>query len=70
MQGCGAGAHAKCTTRKRLGPEFPLVATNGARTGHDVARFLLAGASATEMTSAVMTRGFGAISEGIAELEG
>jgi dihydroorotate dehydrogenase len=45
-------------TRKRIGPDFPLLGTNGARSGLDVARFLLAGASAVEMTSAVMSGGF------------
>jgi dihydroorotate dehydrogenase len=45
-------------TRKRVGPGFPLLGTNGARSGLDVARFLLAGASAVEMTSAVMAGGF------------
>lgn len=47
-------------TRKRVGRDFPLLGTNGARTGLDVARFLLAGARAVEMTSAVMSGGFDA----------
>ncbi|HEV7268263.1 MAG TPA: dihydroorotate dehydrogenase [Falsiroseomonas sp.] len=46
-------------TRKRVGKDFPLLGTNGARSGLDVARFLLAGARAVEMTSAVMAGGFG-----------
>jgi dihydroorotate dehydrogenase (NAD+) catalytic subunit len=45
-------------TRKKLGVDFPLIATNGARSGLDVARFLLAGACATEITSAVFTGGY------------
>jgi dihydroorotate dehydrogenase len=45
-------------TRKRIGKDFPLLGTNGARSGLDVARFLLAGARAVEMTSAVMSGGF------------
>ncbi|PWS35002.1 dihydroorotate dehydrogenase [Falsiroseomonas bella] len=45
-------------TRKRVGKDFALLGTNGARSGLDVARFLLAGASAVEMTSAVMAGGF------------
>jgi dihydroorotate dehydrogenase len=45
-------------TRKRVGPDYPLLGTNGARSGLDVARFLLAGARAVEMTSAVMSGGF------------
>src|SRR5262249_11825527 len=40
-------------SRRRLGPAFPLIATNGARSGRDIARFLLAGAGAVQMTSAV-----------------
>lgn len=56
-------------TRKALGPAFPLIATNGARTGLDVARFLLAGASATEMTSAVFTEGYEVLRRAIDELD-
>ena len=56
-------------TRQRLGLAFPLIATNGARNGLDVARFLLSGAAATEMTSAVFTRGYRALSDSIAELD-
>lgn len=54
-------------SRKRLGSDFPLLATNGVRDGHDVARCLLAGASAVEMTSAVLTSGVRALSESVAE---
>ncbi|WP_118184392.1 dihydroorotate dehydrogenase [Paraburkholderia phosphatilytica] len=54
--------------RRRLGAAYPLIATNGARNGLDVARFLLAGATATEMTSAVFTSGYAALSDAIAEL--
>jgi dihydroorotate dehydrogenase len=56
-------------TRKRTGKDFPLIATNGARSGLDVARFLLAGASAVEMTSAVMAGGVAVISDALVELE-
>jgi dihydroorotate dehydrogenase (NAD+) catalytic subunit len=55
--------------RKRVGKEFPLIATNGARSGLDIARFLLAGASAVEMTSAIMAGGPAVISAALAELE-
>lgn len=55
-------------TRKRLGAEFPLIATNGARNGGDAARMLLAGASAVEFCSAVMTGGFGVLGEAIGTL--
>ena len=41
----------------------------GARSGLDVARFLLSGAAATEITSLVMMRGYGALTEAIDELD-
>jgi dihydroorotate dehydrogenase len=50
---------AQC--RKKLGAGFPLIATNGARSGLDLARFLLAGASAVQVSSAILTGGFAAI---------
>jgi dihydroorotate dehydrogenase (NAD+) catalytic subunit len=56
-------------TRKKLGPSVPLIATNGARNGLDVARFLLSGAAATEMTSAIFTGGYQVIAAAVAELE-
>ncbi len=56
-------------TRVRLGPEAPLLATNGARTGLDVARFLLAGARAVQLNSAVFTGGFDAITAAVDELD-
>jgi dihydroorotate dehydrogenase len=43
--------------RARFGPAISLVGTGGARDGLDVARFLLAGASAVEMTTTVLTDG-------------
>ncbi|MGE5145667.1 MAG: tRNA-dihydrouridine synthase [Candidatus Eiseniibacteriota bacterium] len=55
-------------SRRLVGPGFPLLATNGARDGLDVARFLLAGASAVQMTSAVFTGGFGVVRDTLAEL--
>jgi len=55
--------------RKHLGKDFPLIATNGARTGLDVVRFLLAGASAVQMTSAPFTTGFGALAEAVETVE-
>ena len=54
--------------RKKLGPGFPLLATNGARRGLDVARMMLAGGSAVEMCTAVMAGGFSVLGETIAEL--
>jgi dihydroorotate dehydrogenase (NAD+) catalytic subunit len=57
-------------TRKRVGKEFPLLGTNGARSGLDVARFLLAGARAVEMTSAVMAGGFGVAARAVQDFSG
>jgi len=54
-------------TRKRVGAAYPLIGTNGARTGLDLARILLAGASAVEMTSAIFTGGFGVIDSALAD---
>jgi dihydroorotate dehydrogenase (NAD+) catalytic subunit len=55
--------------RKKLGPDFPLLGTNGARDGLDVVRFLLAGARAVEMTSAVMSGGFAVARNAVAEID-
>jgi dihydroorotate dehydrogenase (NAD+) catalytic subunit len=55
-------------TRAALGPEVPLVGTNGARDGGDVARFLLAGASAVQVASSVIVEGFGALTRMLDEL--
>ena len=56
-------------TRQRLGPDASLIATNGARSGLDVARFLLAGARAVQMNTAVFTSGFDSITAAVDELE-
>jgi dihydroorotate dehydrogenase len=53
--------HWLAQSRKAIGPSFPLIGTNGARSGLDLARFLLAGASAVQVTSAILTGGFGVI---------
>ena len=55
--------------RDLLGPDVPLLATNGARSGFDVARFMLAGATAVQMNSAVFTGGVRAITDAVDELE-
>jgi dihydroorotate dehydrogenase len=55
--------------RKQLGPAYPLIGTNGARTGLDVVRMLLAGASAVQMTSAPFTAGFGVLADAVATVE-
>jgi dihydroorotate dehydrogenase (NAD+) catalytic subunit len=61
--------HWLAMSRHRLGPQKSLVATNGAQTGLDVVRMMLAGASAVEMSSQVMLRGFSVLSDAIAEIE-
>jgi dihydroorotate dehydrogenase len=50
-------------------PAVPVIGTNGARGGDDVVRFLLSGASAVEMASAVLIGGpavLGAAADGVA----
>jgi dihydroorotate dehydrogenase (NAD+) catalytic subunit len=54
--------------RQRLGPEFPLLATNGIRDGRDVARALLAGARAVELATVVWIEGFDALTRAIEQL--
>ena len=49
-------------------PEASLIGTNGARNGRDIAQMLLAGASAVQMTSAVMTDGPASLKHAIEEL--
>jgi dihydroorotate dehydrogenase (NAD+) catalytic subunit len=56
-------------TRRAAGPDLPLLGTNGVRTGEDVARMALCGASAVEVLSAVMHGGFGAITAMLDTLE-
>jgi dihydroorotate dehydrogenase (NAD+) catalytic subunit len=61
--------HWVATSRQQLGPSKPLIATNGARTGLDIARMMLAGASAVEMSSNVMLRGAASLSDALGEFE-
>ena len=56
-------------SRRAVGRDFPLLGTNGARSGADVARFALAGACAAEMLSVVMHEGFAALTRIIRELD-
>ena len=56
-------------SRLRIGADKPLIATNGAQTGLDIARMMLAGASAVEMASAVMLRGFDVLSDALIEFK-
>lgn len=70
---CGIGGywnlpltcHWLAETRMALGPDQPLIGINGATNGLDVARMMLAGASAVGLSSAVMMRGFGVLTEAI-----
>jgi dihydroorotate dehydrogenase (NAD+) catalytic subunit len=59
--------HWLSLSRVKLGSDRALIATNGAQTGLDIARMMLAGASAVQMASAVMLRGFGVLGAAVAE---
>lgn len=61
--------HWLAVSRRQLGANKPLIATNGARSGLDVVRMMLAGASAVEMASAVMLRGASVLSSTLEELD-
>ncbi|PWT84026.1 MAG: dihydroorotate dehydrogenase, partial [Proteobacteria bacterium] len=52
-----------------LGPDKPLIGINGAQSGLDIARMLLAGASAVAIASPVMLRGFDLITQALTELD-
>jgi dihydroorotate dehydrogenase (NAD+) catalytic subunit len=54
-------------SRARLGADRPLIGINGAQSGLDVARMMLAGASAVEIASAVQLRGYSVLSDALAE---
>ena len=56
-------------SRAKLGAGKPLIATNGAQTGLDIARMMLAGASAVEMSSPVMIRGATVLADALTEFE-
>ena len=56
-------------TRAALGADAPLVGMNGARSGEDVLRLMLAGAHAVEISSAVFTHGFGVLEEAVGTVE-
>jgi dihydroorotate dehydrogenase (NAD+) catalytic subunit len=55
-------------SRAALGADVPLVGTNGARDGLDLARFLLAGASAVQVATSVIVEGFDALPRMLGEL--
>jgi dihydroorotate dehydrogenase (NAD+) catalytic subunit len=56
-------------TRAAAGGDLPLMGTNGVRSGEDVVRMGLCGASAVEVLSVVMHEGFGALGRFLQELE-
>lgn len=56
-------------SRVHLGPDAPLVGMNGARSGEDVLRLMLAGAHAVEISSAVWTNGFGVLADAVKTVE-
>jgi dihydroorotate dehydrogenase len=61
--------HWLALSRMAVGRDRPLIATNGIQNGLDIARVMLAGASAAEMSSPVMLRGFELIERSLAELK-
>jgi dihydroorotate dehydrogenase (NAD+) catalytic subunit len=61
--------HWLALSRAAVGRDRPLIATNGIQSGLDIARVMLAGASAAEISSAVMLRGFDLIERSLAELK-
>jgi dihydroorotate dehydrogenase (NAD+) catalytic subunit len=56
-------------TRRATDGMLPMIGTNGVRSGGDVARMALSGASATELLSIVMHEGFAGLTRVIAELD-
>jgi dihydroorotate dehydrogenase len=52
-----------------LPPGYPLIGTNGARDGDDVLRFLLSGATAVQLASAILLRGPSALTEAAARVK-
>ena len=56
-------------SRHLVGKDYQLIGTNGARDGLDIARMMLAGASAVEMTSSIFTEGSGVIKSSLDQLQ-
>jgi dihydroorotate dehydrogenase len=57
-------------TRRATGAGLPLIGTNGVRSGSDVLRMALCGASATELLSITMHEGFAGLTRVLNELDG
>jgi dihydroorotate dehydrogenase (NAD+) catalytic subunit len=60
--------HWLVKTRSQIDHSFPMMATNGARSGHDIVRFMLSGAHGVQMTSAIFSGGYQVISNSVNEL--
>jgi dihydroorotate dehydrogenase (NAD+) catalytic subunit len=61
--------HWLALTRAEIGRDKPLIGINGAQSGLDIARMMLAGASAVAMASPVMLRGYGVLAEALTEFD-
>lgn len=61
--------HWLASTRAKIGAEKPLIGINGAQSGLDIARMMLAGASAVQMASPVMWRGFDLLSQSLTDFD-
>jgi dihydroorotate dehydrogenase (NAD+) catalytic subunit len=61
--------HWLALTRADIGRDKPLIGINGAQSGLDIARMMLAGASAAAMASPVMLRGYGVLADALVELD-
>lgn len=61
--------HWLAASRAALGADRDLIGINGATSGHDVARMMLAGASAVGLASEVMLRGWDVLSRAVADLD-
>lgn len=62
--------HWLALTRADIGRDKPLIGINGAQSGLDIARMMLAGASAVAMASPVMLRGYGVLADALTEFDG
>ena len=61
--------HWLALTRADIGRDKPLIGINGAQSGLDIARMMLAGASAVAMASPVMMRGYGVLADALTEFD-
>lgn len=61
--------HWLAETRALLGPDFPLIGINGATSGSDVLRMMLAGATAVGLSSQVMLRGWPVLADAVRDVQ-